>query len=55
MDSVEGALGLLFTSKQQVRDLQIPSFQNMWHKLVRYELDVWFRRPMEHENDNRCP
>ena len=25
----------------------------MWHKLVRYRLDVWFRRPVVHENDNR--
>ena len=40
MDSVEGALGLLFTSKQQARDLQIPSLENMWYKLVRYQLEV---------------
>ena len=53
MDSVEGTLGLLFTFKQQARDLQIPSFENMWHKLVRYKLDMWFRRPVVHENDNR--
>ena len=53
MDSVEGTLRLLFTFKQQARDLQIPSFEKMWHKLVRYELDMWFRRPVVHENDNR--
>ena len=40
MDGVEGTLGLLFTSKQQARDLQIPSLENMWHKLVRYQLEV---------------
>ena len=53
MDSVEGTLGLLFTFKQQARDFQIPSFENMWPKLVRYKLDMWFRRPVVHENDNR--
>ena len=35
------------------RDLQIPSFENMWHKLVRYKLDVRFQRPVVHEKDNR--
>ena len=54
MDNVQGALGLLFTPKQLARDLQIPSLENMWHKLVRYKLDVGFRRPVVHENDNRC-
>ena len=53
MDSIEDALGLLFTSKQLARDLQLPSLKNMWHKLARYKLDVWFRRPVVHENDNR--
>ena len=53
MDSIGDALGLLFTSKQLARDLQLPSLKNMWHKLARYKLDVWFRRPVVHESDNR--
>ena len=53
MDSVEGTLRLLFTFKQQAQVLQIPSFEKMWHKLVRYKLDMGFRRPVVHENDNR--
>ena len=53
MDSIEDAHGLLFTSTQLARDLQLPSLKNMWHKLARYKLDVWFRRPVVHENDNR--
>ena len=32
MDSIEDALGLLFTSKQLARDLQLLSLKNMWHK-----------------------
>ena len=49
MEGFEGALGLFFTPKQLAQDLQIPSSENMWHKLVRYKSDVWFRRSVIQE------